>query len=60
MNNTIVEYKIKNNNSSLGVEILDFEYDHIFDDARVSDLRNLWLNYSIIIFKDLTQFDLEL
>ena len=53
MNNTIVEYKIKNNNSSLGVEILDFEYDHIFDDARVSDLRNLWLNYSIIIFKDL-------
>ena len=27
MNNTIVEYKIKNNNSSLGVEILDFEYD---------------------------------
>lgn len=53
MNNTIVKYKIKNNNSSLGVEILDFEYDHIFDDARVSDLRNLWLNYSIIIFKDL-------
>ena len=53
MNNTIVEYKIKNNNSSLGVEILDFEYDHIFDDARVSYLRNLWLNYSIIIFKDL-------
>ena len=53
MNNTIVEYKIKNNNSSLGVEILDFDYDHIFDDARVSDLRNLWLNYSIIIFKDL-------
>ena len=53
MNNKIVEYKIKNNNSTLGVEILDFEYDHIFNDARVSDLRNLWLNYSIIIFKNL-------
>ena len=53
MNNSIVEFIILNNNSSLGVEFLDFYYDHIFDDARVSDLRNLWLNYSIIIFKDL-------
>lgn len=53
MNNTIVKYKIKNNNSSLGVEILDFEYDHIFDKKKVEDLRNLWLKFSIIIFKNL-------
>jgi len=53
MNNKSVGYKIKNNNSSLGVEILDFEYDHIFDKKKVEDLRNLWLKFSIIIFKNL-------
>ena len=53
MNNKSVGYKIKNNNSSLGVEVLDFEYDHIFDKTKLEDLRNLWLKFSIIIFNNL-------
>ena len=53
MNNKSVGYKIKNNNSSLGVEVLDFEYGHIFDKTKLEDLRNLWLKFSIIIFNNL-------
>lgn len=53
MNNKGVRYKIKNNNSSLGIEILDFDYNDIFDKKRIENLRNLWLKFSIIIFKNL-------
>jgi taurine dioxygenase len=53
MNNKGVRYKIKNNNSSLGIEILDFDYNDIFDKKRIEELRNQWLKYSIIIFKNL-------
>ena len=53
MNNKNVRYKIKNNNSSLGIEILDFDYNDIFDKKRIEELRNQWLKYSIIIFKNL-------
>ena len=34
MNNKDVRYEIKNNNSSLGIEILDFDYNDIFDEKR--------------------------
>jgi len=53
MNNKDVRYEIKNNNSSLGIEILDFDYNDIFDEKRIEELRNQWLKYSIIIFKNL-------
>ena len=53
MNNKDVRYEIKNNNSSLGIEILDFDYNDIFDKKRIEELRNQWLKYSIIIFKNL-------
>ena len=53
MNNKDVRYEIKNNNSSLGIEILDFDYNDIFDENRIEELRNQWLKYSIIIFKNL-------
>jgi len=53
MNNKNVRYKIKNNNSSLGIEILDFDYNDIFDKKRIEELRSQWLKYSIIIFKNL-------
>ena len=53
MNNKDVRYEIKNNNSSLGIEILDFDYNDIFDEKRTEELRNQWLKYSIIIFKNL-------
>ena len=53
MNNKDVRYEIKNNNSSLGIEILDFYYNDIFDEKRIEELRNQWLKYSIIIFKNL-------
>ena len=53
MNNKDVRYEIKNNNSSLGIEIIDFDYNDIFDKKRIEELRNQWLKYSIIIFKNL-------
>ena len=53
MNNKDVRYEIKNNNSSLGIEILDFDYNDIFDKKRIEELRSQWLKYSIIIFKNL-------
>ena len=53
MNNKDVRYEIKKNNSSLGIEILDFDYNDIFDKKRIEELRNQWLKYSIIIFKNL-------
>ena len=53
MNNKDVRYEIKNNNSTLGIEILDFDYNDIFDKKRIEELRNQWLKYSIIIFKNL-------
>ena len=53
MNNKDVRYEIKNNNSSLGIEILDFDYNDIFDKKRIEELRNQWIKYSIIIFKNL-------
>ena len=45
MNNKDVRYEIKNNNSSLGVEILDFDYNDIFDKKRIEKLRNQWLKH---------------
>ena len=51
MNNKSVRYNIKNNNSSTGVEILDFEYDHIFDQTKVEDLRTLRIEFSILKVK---------
>lgn len=53
MNNKIVGYNIKNNKSSLGVEVLNFEYSDILNKQKVNDLRNLWLKFSVIVFSDL-------
>ena len=53
MNNKIMGYKIINNKSSLGVEVLNFEYNDISSKQKVNDLRDLWLAYSVIVFKNL-------
>ena len=53
MNNKIMGYKIINNKSSLGVEVLNFEYNDISSKQNVNDLRDLWLAYSVIVFKNL-------
>lgn len=46
-------YKIINNKSSLGVEVLNFEYNDISSKQKVNDLRDLWLAYSVIVFRNL-------
>ena len=53
MNNKIMGYKIINNKSSLGVEVLNFEYNDISSKQKVNDLRDLWLAYSVIVFRNL-------
>ena len=53
MNNKIMGYKIINNKSSLGVEVLNFEYNDIFSKQKVNDLRDLWLANSVIVFRNL-------
>ena len=53
MNNKIMGYKIINNKSSLGVEVLNFEYNDISSKQNVNDLRDLWLAYSVIVFRNL-------
>ncbi|MDB9926429.1 TauD/TfdA family dioxygenase [Hyphomicrobiales bacterium] len=42
-----------NNKSSLGVEVLNFEYNDIFSKQKVNDLRDLWLANSVIVFRNL-------
>ena len=53
MNNKIMGYKIINNKSSLGVEVLNFEYNDISSKQKVNDLRDLWLANSVIVFRNL-------
>ena len=53
MNNKDVRYKIKNKQPHIGIEILNFEYNDISSKQKVNDLRDLWLAYSVIVFKNL-------
>jgi len=48
-----VKYKKINNKSNLGIEIYDFKIDNHCSLKYVDELRNLWLENSILIFKNL-------
>ncbi len=48
-----MKYKKINNKSNLGIEIYDFKIDNHCSLKYVDELRNLWLENSILIFKNL-------
>ena len=48
-----MKYKKINNKSSLGIEIYDFKIDNHFSLKDLDELRTLWLENSILIFKNL-------
>jgi len=48
-----VKYKKINNKSNLGIEIYDFKIDNHCSLKYLDELRNLWLENSILIFKNL-------
>jgi len=48
-----VKYKKINNKSNLGIEIYDFKIDNHCSLKYVDELRNLWLENSLLIFKNL-------
>ena len=49
-----MKYKKINNKSNLGIEIYDFKIDNHCSLKYVDELRNLWLENSLLIFKNLT------
>ncbi len=48
-----MKYKKINNKSNLGIEIYDFKIDNHCSLKYVDELRNLWLENSLLIFKNL-------
>ena len=48
-----MKYKKINNKSNLGIEIYDFKIDNHCSLKYIDELRNLWLENSILIFKNL-------
>ena len=48
-----MKYKKINNKSNLGIEIYDFKIDNHCSQKYLDELRNLWLENSILIFKNL-------
>ena len=48
-----MKYKKINNKSNLGIEIYDFKIDNHCSLKHIDELRNLWLENSILIFKNL-------
>ncbi|MFL2843902.1 MAG: TauD/TfdA dioxygenase family protein [Alphaproteobacteria bacterium] len=48
-----MKYKKINNKSNLGIEIYDFKIDNHCSLKYVNELRNLWLENSLLIFKNL-------
>ena len=48
-----MKYKKINNKSNLGVEIHDFKIENHCSSIYINEIRNLWLENSILIFKNL-------
>ena len=48
-----MKYKKINNKSNLGVEIYDFKIENHCSSIYINEIRNLWIENSILIFKNL-------
>ena len=48
-----MKYKKINNKSNLGVEIYDFKIENHCSSIYINEIRNLWLENSVLIFKNL-------